>query len=435
MYPSARATGLSPDTDYTVKFVVERGGAVVYETPETAFVTAGRPTIRPSHYRRTVAFTATGYDGTETLEHFPVLLHLSETAVPGFSYAGVDPATIRFTGSDGSLLAHEVETWDPTGLSTVWVCLPSLAGTNTTFTMHWLPYDRVGVSAQPVHRVWHYAGYECVWHLNERLGSETTRYMNWDDLPFALYYADSSGNGRHATKGTTSWMTTLAQLSPTNGPPPVSANGSLALETAIPLIVPPTVSGGMDFSESGYSTEAWFNPERGGSQGLFMTGNGVVNSTNSIFADDKTVGALSLSWNMKLRKDGGNSRVSYTGVSGYTGTNVWHFLTANWAPAGSETPTAVYAGNPTVPAALRGSNYYDTAVAQDISATGIGLTGSVGTSSGGSYFRFVDELRIRRGQSSADWIQANWDTQRIGTDFLTAGPVVDHLLPTLILIR
>ena len=105
------------------------------------------------------------------------------------------------------------------------------------------------------------------------------------------------------------------------------------------------------------------------------------------------------------------------------------------APAGSETPTAVYAGNPTVPAALRGSNYYDTAVAQDVSATGIGLTGSVGTSSGGSYSRFVDEMRVRRGVSSADWIQANWDTQRIGTDFLSAGPVVDHLLPTLILIR
>ena len=193
--------------------------------------------------------------------------------------------------------------------------------------------------------------------------------------------------------------------------------------------------GGMDFSASGYSTEVWFNPERGGGQGLFMTGNGVQNSTNSIYADNKSVGALSLSWNMKLRKDGGNSRVSYTGVNGYTGTNVWHFLTANWAPAGAETPTAVYAGNPTVSAALRGSNYSDTAVAQDLSATGIGLTGSVGVESGGTSGCFIDELRIRRGRSSADWIQANWDTQRVGTDFLAAGPVVDNVLPTMILLR
>lgn len=440
--PSARATGLSPDTDYTVRFVVERDGAVVYETSATAFVTAGRPTIRPHRYRRSVTFAATGYDGGETLEHFPVLVHLSEATVPGFGYDGVDPAEIRFATADGALLAHEVETWDPDGLSTVWVALPSLAGTNTAFTMHWKPYERAGVPAQPVHRVWHYAGYECVWHLNERLGDDETHYEYWDERPFALYYADSSGHGRHATKGTTcgsspgkTWRTSLAQTSPTNGPAPVSANGSPALETMIPLIVPPTVSGGMDFSSSGYSAEAWFNPERGGGQGLFLTGNGVPNSTNSLFADNRSVGALSCSWNMRLNPGGGNSRPSYTGASGYTGTNVWHFLTANWAPAGSTTPTAVYAGNPTVPAAFRGFNYSDTAVAPDLSATGIGLTGSVGASSGGSDRRFVDELRIRRGLSTPDWIQANWDTQRLGTDFLSAGPVVDHLLPTVLLLR
>ena len=440
--PSVVATGLSPDSDYAVRFVVERAGAVVFETPETAFVTAGRPSIRPHMYRNSVTFAATGYDGAETLEHFPVLVHLSEAAVPGFSYTAVDPDTIRFTSADGALLAHEIETWNPAGLSAIWVCLPSLAGTNTAFTMHLKPYDGAGVPAQPVHRVWHYAGYECVWHLNERLGDDETRYERWDERPFALYYADSSGHGRHATKGTTlgsspgrTWPTSLAQTSPTNGPPPVSANGSPALETTIPLIVPPTVSGGMDFSASGYSAEVWFNPERGGSQGLFLTGIGVLNSTNALFADNRGVGALSCDWNMQLVPGGGTTRPTYTGVSGYTGTNTWHFLTANWSPAGAATPTAVYAGNPEVPAAFRGYNHSATAVAQDVSATGIGLTGSVGASSGGSSGRFVDELRLRRGRSSPDWIQANWDTQRVGTDFLSAGPVVDHLLPTMLLLR
>ena len=439
--PSARATGLSPDTDYSVRFVVELGGDVVFETPATSFVTAGRPTIRPHMYRRTVTFTATGYDGEETLEHFPVLVHLSTNAVPGFTYEYANPATFRFSTPDGALLAHEVESWDTNGVSAIWVCLPSLAGTNTAFTMHWRPYDGAGVAAQPVFRVWHSAGYEGVWHLNERLGDDTTPYEYWYERPFALYYADSSGHGRHATKGTTAstppktWPTSLTQTSPTNGPPPVSANGSPALDTTIPLVVPPTVAAGMDFTASGYSAEAWFNPERGGDKGLFMTGNSVTESTNAIFVDSKGVGALSLSWNMMRSPTGSNSRPTYTGVTGYTGTNVWHFVTANWVPAGSMAPTAVYAGNPTVAAEFRAYNYSPTAVPQDFSPIGVGLTGAVGTKSGGSNGRFVDELRIRRGISSAAWIQANWDTQRVGTDFLAAGPVVDNLLPTILLVR
>lgn len=442
VHPAATATGLAPDCDYDVRFVVEEAGETVLATFSAPFVTAGGPTLRPQDYRHSVTFTATGYDGAEKLEHFPVLLHLSETEVPGFSYAGVDPSDIRFTAADGTLLAHEVETWDPAGLSTIWVSLPTLSGTDTAFTMHWKPYHGMGVAAQPVHRVWHCAGYECVIHLNERLGDDGTSYERWDERPFALYYADSSGWGRHATKGTTLgsspdkvWRTSLMQTSPTNGPVPVSANGSPALETLVPLIIPPTVAGGMDFSASGYSAEVWFNPEHGGSQSVFMTGNGVLNSMNAIFADNWSVGALSCNWNMRLNPEGGNSRVSYTGVNGYTGTNVWHFLTANWAPAGAATPTAIYAGNPTVPASFRGCNYSATAVAQDISASGIGLTGSVGASSGGLNGRFVDELRLRRGRSSEAWIQANWDTQRLGTDFLSAGPVLDRLLPTLLLIH
>ena len=41
---------------------------------------------------------------------------------------------------------------------------------------------------------------------------------------------------------------------------------------------------------------------------------------------------------------------------------------------------------------------------------------------GGGTF-YVDEMRIRIGTSSTDWIQANWDVQRMGSDFLFAGEV------------
>ena len=52
---------------------------------------------------------------------------------------------------------------------------------------------------------------------------------------------------------------------------------------------------------------------------------------------------------------------------------------------------------------------------------GMGIIGA--WDNGGSNVYCVDEPRVRRQLSSTDWIQANWDTQRNGTDFLTVGEV------------
>ena len=429
--PSARATGLSPDTDYTVKFVVERDGAVVYETPETAFVTVGRPAIRPNHYRRTVAFTATGYDGAETLEHFPVLLHLSETAVPGFSYAGVDPATIRFTGSDGALLAHEVETWDPTGLSTVWVCLPSLAGTNTTFTMHWLPYDRTGVPAQPVHRVWHYAGYLGVWHMNDTVQGV-----------FGRQFDDSSGHG----------MITTNYYASNNIRPPLvvtnaaeSANGTAWFRNRnaywgdergdyLKYGVAPEQTADWNFSETGYSVETWARPaflNTSDHGGMFCTSLNPdnLNNWNALNALCVRNDRAGFEYNWK----------TYIKSNAWSGdeTNEWHYVAGVWAAAGSGDASICYEARSDIPAGTLRTLVSNTeVVACDFVGRHMGLLcGNPPPRASGYQSYQVDEMRIRRGRSSADWIQANWDTQRIGTDFLTAGPVVDHLLPLLLLVR
>ena len=50
----------------------------------------------------------------------------------------------------------------------------------------------------------------------------------------------------------------------------------------------------------------------------------------------------------------------------------------------------------------------------------MGITASSDFQGNGCYY---DEMRVRRGLSSKDWIQANWDTQRVGTDFLVPGAV------------
>jgi hypothetical protein len=111
--------------------------------------------------------TVSGYTGTETLEGFPVLVRISESKISGFSYADCaeNGADISFRGVDGRVLAHEIDTWDTSGESLVWVKLPTLA-TNTTFTIHWK--DKNPNSSETTTTWSNYVG---VWHMGEESGT------------------------------------------------------------------------------------------------------------------------------------------------------------------------------------------------------------------------------------------------------------------------
>ena len=82
--------------------------------------------------KRTV--TLSGYTGNSTLTDFPVLVRLP-AAVSSLCMPGGDD--IRFADAAGNLLNHEVDTWNPDGESLVWVCVPSLSGTDTTLTLYY----------------------------------------------------------------------------------------------------------------------------------------------------------------------------------------------------------------------------------------------------------------------------------------------------------
>lgn len=63
----------------------------------------------------------------------------------------------------------------------------------------------------------------------------------------------------------------------------------------------------------------------------------------------------------------------------------------------------------------------------------MGLT--TGTRGNGSVNYSVDEIRVRRGNSTADWVQANYDTQVLGSDFLTYGEPERTRRETMVLIK
>lgn len=108
----------------------------------------------------------------------PLLVRLS-TAAYGFTYSdfiegGVD---MTFTDADGNALAYDIDTWNPSGESLVWVNVPSLSS-GTSIVMHW----GSGVAAENNPRaVW--SGYAGVWHCNDASAALT----------------DATGNGLSAS--------------------------------------------------------------------------------------------------------------------------------------------------------------------------------------------------------------------------------------------
>ena len=126
------------------------------------------------------------------LANFPVLVRISSTAPSGFSYADCPTAScIWFTDENDDTLPFDVDTWDTTSNSLVWVSVPLLSST-AKITMHW---DASGAPAgQPDStNVWSRASYVGVWHMNE-IREDTSV------SPATHYTPDSSGSGWHAYK-------------------------------------------------------------------------------------------------------------------------------------------------------------------------------------------------------------------------------------------
>ena len=115
-------------------------------------------------YERSFNITFPGYAGSEALENFPVLIRLS-AELNDFQYnkcKSPNGGDLRFSDAEGNLLASEVDTWDPSGESLVWVRVPSLTAA-TKITAHYCCSSPATVNPKDV---WS-NGYVGVWHLGE----------------------------------------------------------------------------------------------------------------------------------------------------------------------------------------------------------------------------------------------------------------------------
>lgn len=341
--------------------------------------------------------TVTGYKaGRPALENFPVLVRISETGIPGFSYALLqsDGKDLAFTSPDGeTVYPHEIDTWDSTGESLVWVLLPVMEN-GTKFRMN---FGDESITIAPDYttsgQMWVDAGYAGVWHLNE----ET-------DSPYSY---DATANHLDAT------------------------NNAVAAAS-----VPGVIGGGRNPATTG----------KVGSDGMVVEGWAAWQAEH--FTDAFTV----TTW---CRHSGGSLNYDYlfSTKTNYADANGgWAVLTAfgntaGWYLYGStggkyQYKTTISIGSSAewqhVAVTYDGSNrslYFDGELAvsekSQIKATittnplGLG-SGPYSTSNGNHWRGDLDEMRISTVPRSDDWVQAEYQSAK-DTAFLSYDPVISEV--------
>src|SRR5205807_2119763 len=134
---SAQLTNLAPQTNYLFRFYATNASAEVWAPVSAQFSTAA---LDPELFGSRMKITFSGYTRPEALVNFPVLVLLG-TNCPGFSYrqcASPRGMDLRFTDATGlHLVCHEIDEWNTNGLSSIWVQVPLLSGTNDSIWAYW----------------------------------------------------------------------------------------------------------------------------------------------------------------------------------------------------------------------------------------------------------------------------------------------------------
>ena len=161
------------------------------------------------------------------LANFPVLVRLAEDAPTGFHYADCPTAScIWFTDENDDAIPCDVDTWDTTSNSLVWVSVPSLSS-SAKITMHW---DAAGAPAglPAASEVWTRAGYNAVWHFS----GSAAESVNGLTASVTKGTPTCDGNANYpGPLGKTLWLANNSALAYANDPAwtTLGANASLTV--------------------------------------------------------------------------------------------------------------------------------------------------------------------------------------------------------------
>ncbi len=152
-------------------------------------------------HRRRVRFDRRGQG--EALVDFPVSIRLDSSRID-YSRTRDRGQDLRFVDADGTTqLPHEIETWNESGTSVVWLRVPRIdADTDQDYV--WMYYDNpAAADRQRKTEVWS-SGFDAVYHLNGTLTDSTSHAYNGANHGTASAVG-VLGNGRDFD-GTHDWI-------------------------------------------------------------------------------------------------------------------------------------------------------------------------------------------------------------------------------------
>ena len=154
---------------WVLKAVIPEDPSWAAVTGTTTFVMWDDPGILYHNW------TEISIKGTTTeLTNFVVPVRISEELMQGFYYEKADSSKLVFVDKFGNLLSYDVDTWNESGESVVWLKLPTLPTEGITVTMYWNLRDGQIAPANEPTDVW--SDYVGVWHMSEpNAGTATVR--------------------------------------------------------------------------------------------------------------------------------------------------------------------------------------------------------------------------------------------------------------------
>ena len=351
-----------------------------------------RPDPAVAEFARGVKFTVAGYTGTEVLTNFPVLVRLKEydsstgEGVQGFLYSDfnyTDGADLCFIDMETNGIPYEIDTWNRSGESLVWVTLPRVTN-GTEFVMWYHSVD----SGKLVSTGDAWADYTGVWHM------ELDSSRNLKDSTANELTAVATDGAKARTAGRIGASCTPTETGTSKDAQCIEVSLSGSKKTAVD---------NLNTAENGnkFSVALWVKPEK------YSTGQ---TNPQSAYLVGRKVADGDGCWAIQYH---------YDSTSHYNMFRLWASETSDKDVKVFTVDTSVIPNS-----AAANGNWYKLYVVYNGKTMTFYVNGNAYSASATARdFRGeMDEVRLRAGVSSADWVKADYDTVE-KANFLLAGKV------------